>query len=87
MTCRLTSADFYDPCHTEAIVYLLDAYARDYAVSAEEGVAAERIVPLPGGGFRVVTSAGEAESRFVVLATGSSAVPRLPDGEALLGAG
>jgi putative flavoprotein involved in K+ transport len=72
------------PTREDFLCYL-DAYAREYAVSAEEGVSVERCAVLPGGAFRLETSAGPAECRRLVLATGACSVPVLPEGEGFRG--
>jgi len=61
------------------VVAYLEDYARAFELAPELGVAVERAAPLPdGGGWRVETSAGARECRFLVLATGYNAAPHRP---------
>ena len=57
--------------------YLVD-YAERMRVDVRTGVDAQR-VERGDAGWRVQTSSGEFESRYVVVATGEDRVPRLPD--------
>ena len=70
----------------DEIVAYLEAYVKEFDVPLREGVEATRLRQLPGGGFRLTTSAGELTADHVVLATGPYQVPlrprlaeRLPD--------
>ena len=60
------------------VVSYLEEYARAFELAPELGVAVERIEPRDGGGWRVTTSRGEREHRFVVLATGYNDSPNRP---------
>lgn len=62
---------------THFIDYLED-YARAFELAPAFGVNVERAEPLPGGGWRVETSAGVRECRFLVIATGYSNAPHRP---------
>ena len=70
----------------DEIVTYLEEYVKAFDVPLREGVEATRLRQLPGGGFRLTTSAGEVTADHVVLATGPYQVPlkprlaeRLPD--------
>jgi cation diffusion facilitator CzcD-associated flavoprotein CzcO len=58
-------------------VEYLDAYASAFELRPELGVTVERAEPIDGG-WRVETSAGSRESRFVVIATGYNRAPHRP---------
>lgn len=60
------------------VVSYLEDYARAFELAPELGVAVERIEPKGGGGWRVTTSRGEREPRFVVIATGYNDSPNRP---------
>ncbi|WP_086840084.1 MSMEG_0569 family flavin-dependent oxidoreductase [Amycolatopsis kentuckyensis] len=62
----------------DEIVAYLEAYVREFDVPLHEGVEATRLRQLPGGGFRLTTSAGELTADHVVLATGPYQVPLKP---------
>ncbi|HTI20120.1 MAG TPA: MSMEG_0569 family flavin-dependent oxidoreductase [Kutzneria sp.] len=62
----------------DEIVAYLEAYAKEFDVPLHEGVEATRLRQLPGGGFRLTTSAGELTADHVVLATGPYQVPLKP---------
>ncbi len=59
----------------------LEHYARKIGVPIRLGVRVERInrIDAAGGGWRLVTSAGELEAGQVVIATGHNHTPRIPD--------
>ena len=60
------------------VVSYLEDYARTFELAPELGVAVERIEPKGGGGWRVTTSRGAREHRFVVIATGYNDTPNRP---------
>ncbi|RSM46428.1 MSMEG_0569 family flavin-dependent oxidoreductase [Amycolatopsis balhimycina DSM 5908] len=62
----------------DEIVAYLEAYVKEFDVPLHEGVEATRLRQLPGGGFRLTTSAGELTADHVVLATGPYQVPLKP---------
>ncbi|WP_370961566.1 MSMEG_0569 family flavin-dependent oxidoreductase [Amycolatopsis sp. cg9] len=62
----------------DEIVAYLESYVKEFDVPLHEGVEATRLRPLPGGGFRLTTSAGELTADHVVLATGPYQVPLKP---------
>jgi putative flavoprotein involved in K+ transport len=62
----------------DEIVAYLEEYVRSFDVPLVEGVEATRLRQLPGGGFRLTTSAGELTADHVVLATGPYQVPLTP---------
>jgi putative flavoprotein involved in K+ transport len=71
----------------DEIVTYLESYVKEFDVPLCESVEAKRLRQLPGGGFRLTTSAGELTADHVVLATGPYQVPlkprlaeRLPEG-------
>ncbi|WP_328618312.1 MSMEG_0569 family flavin-dependent oxidoreductase [Amycolatopsis sp. NBC_00355] len=62
----------------DEIVTYLESYVKEFDVPLCEGVEARRLRRLPGGGFRLTTSAGELTADHVVLATGPYQVPLKP---------
>lgn len=60
------------------VVAYLEDYARAFSLAPELGVTVERAEPAPGGGWRVATSAGARDCRFLVFATGYNRVPYRP---------
>ena len=60
------------------VVSYLEDYARTFELAPDLGVAVERIEPKGGGGWRVTTSRGAREHRFVVIATGYNDTPNRP---------
>jgi putative flavoprotein involved in K+ transport len=62
----------------ENFVAYLEQYAERFGISPEFGVEVERI-DRAGEGWRLSTSRGETHTRRVVVATGYSNVPRMPD--------
>jgi putative flavoprotein involved in K+ transport len=62
----------------DEIVAYLESYVKAFDVPLCEGVEAKRLRQLPGGGFRLTTSAGELTADHVVLATGPYQVPLKP---------
>lgn len=62
----------------DEIVAYLENYVKAFDVPLHEGVEATRLRQLPGGGFRLTTSAGELTADHVVLATGPYQVPLKP---------
>jgi len=56
----------------DEIVAYLEAYAKEFDVPLHEGVEATRLRQLPGGGFRLTTSAGELTADHVVPTTRTS---------------
>jgi indole-3-pyruvate monooxygenase len=63
----------------ERVVAYLEDYARAFELAPVFGVNVERAEPLPDGGWRVATSAGERECRFLVIATGYNHTPHRPE--------
>ncbi|GAA3583315.1 MSMEG_0569 family flavin-dependent oxidoreductase [Amycolatopsis ultiminotia] len=62
----------------DEIVGYLEDYVRSFDAPLVEGVTATRLCRLPGGGFRLSTSAGEVTADHVVVATGPYQVPLKP---------
>jgi len=60
------------------IVRYLERYADSFSPPIREGVEVQRLEAGTGGGFRLTTSAGEMESKMVVLATGAYQRPHRP---------
>jgi indole-3-pyruvate monooxygenase len=60
------------------VVAYLEDYARAFELAPAFGVNVERAEPLPDGGWRVETSAGARECRFLVIATGYNHTPHRP---------
>jgi len=65
------------PTREDFLCYV-EAFSREHALSIGENVAATKVTPLEGG-FLVSTTAGEIRSRFLVLASGASTAPAIPD--------
>ncbi len=65
------------PSREDFLCYV-DAFARERRLRVEENTVVYRAARAPGR-FSLDTSAGEEECRFLVLATGASTVPNLPD--------
>jgi indole-3-pyruvate monooxygenase len=61
------------------VVAYLEDYARAFELAPELGVDVEHVAPLPDGGWRVETSAGARECRFLVIATGYNHTPHRPE--------
>lgn len=64
------------PTREDFLCYI-EAYARGFGVRLTENVTVARAAAA-NGGFRVETSAGDRECRFLVLATGAYATPHFP---------
>jgi putative flavoprotein involved in K+ transport len=62
----------------DRVIDYLRAYAERHCVDVRTGVDVQRLDPAPGG-WTVATSAGPVEADRVVVATGYSNVPYLPD--------
>lgn len=62
----------------EEIVAYIERFAASFDAPVLEGIAAQRVTGLDGGGFRVQTSHGELTARQVVLAVGGYHAPALP---------
>jgi hypothetical protein len=62
----------------DRVVAYLDDYARAFELAPAFGVNVERAERLPDGGWRVETSAGARECRFLVIATGYNDAPHRP---------
>ncbi len=60
------------------VVAYLEDYARAFELAPAFGVNVERAEPLLDGGWRVETSAGRRECRFLVIATGYNHTPHRP---------
>jgi putative flavoprotein involved in K+ transport len=56
----------------------LQRYAEHHGLDVRTGVTVTGVQRVAGGGWRVVTSAGNVEAPFVVMATGHDRVARLP---------
>lgn len=56
----------------------LAAFKRAVAAPLREGVAVERVAPLPGGGYGVSTAAGQFTADQVVVASGGYHLPVIP---------
>lgn len=68
------------PSRAEYYDYLID-YAREQRIPIEAQTRVEKVEPLPGGGFRLVTNRGNLATRLLVNATGyfhQPFVPRVP---------
>jgi putative flavoprotein involved in K+ transport len=63
----------------DAVVTLLEAYARASAAPVEAGTRVERVSGRQGGGFRIDTDRGGWAARAVVIATGACDQPATPD--------
>ncbi|MFN4260320.1 MAG: NAD(P)/FAD-dependent oxidoreductase [Gemmataceae bacterium] len=64
------------PSGAEFAAYLR-AYAAHFELPIQTGVDVLTVQPLGAGGFRLLTSAGEFQSRFVIWAIGEFQYPRL----------
>ena len=62
----------------EQIVDYLDRFIAKVDAPVREGVEVRQVTPLPGGGFQVVTSAGETHAGQVVVASGCYQEPIVP---------
>ena len=60
------------------VVDYLEDYARAFELAPTFGVNVERVEPMADGGWRVETSAGARECRFLVIATGYNHTPHRP---------
>lgn len=65
------------PSREDFLCYV-DAFAREQMLQIVENTTVERAAVVPGG-FTVETPAGVRSCRFLVIATGSTSVPSLPD--------
>ena len=68
----------------DEIVAFLERYAFRHDTPVREGVEVTALDPIEGGGFRLVTSAGDIEATRVVLSTGAYQKPHRPDAAASL---
>lgn len=65
----------------------LERYAASLSVPVHTGIHVLSVHPVDGGGFRLTTTGGQLAAENVVLATGSDAVPRVPQVSAALDPG
>jgi putative flavoprotein involved in K+ transport len=56
----------------------LQSYAQQFALPVRLNVKVHELLKVPGG-FEIVTSAGKMHARHVIIATGSSPNPNIPD--------
>lgn len=70
--------DGFDP--RDEIVAFLERYASASGAPVREGIEVRELRPTADGGFRLDTSAGEIESRTVVLGAGAYRRPHRPKG-------
>lgn len=69
------------PARDDFVAYL-EGYARHHGLDVQFGAAVERVERGPQG-WALRTAGGPRQARFVVLATGYDAIPRLPDAPGL----
>jgi cation diffusion facilitator CzcD-associated flavoprotein CzcO len=65
------------PTREDFLCYV-EAFSREHALCIGENIAASKAAP-DNGGFRVSTTSGEMGCRFLVLASGASTAPAIPD--------